>query len=290
MLKKFVLLMLLVTMALGVTACGWSQVDPGHVGIKVNKFGGDKGVEEKELTNGWYWTGFTYRIYEFPIYQQNLQWSKSPHEGKKIDQSITFQCDGMLINADMGCIFTLEQSKVPVLFQKFRQGVEEISDGYLRQIIRDVLNRKAAGMKIEAMYGNLTGFMAEVTAEVQKEVSPLGINIQTITVGEVRLPGPVLDAINAKVTSTQKAIQAENELRETTAQANKVAAKAEGEARAILVEAKAQAAANQLINASITPTLVQYKSIEKWNGVLPTVSGGATPIINMSDLMGHKAK
>jgi len=32
--------------------------------------------------------------------------------------------------------------------------------------------------------------------------------------------------------------------------------------------------------------LVQYKSIERWNGILPQVSGGAVPFINLGKMGG----
>jgi len=31
---------------------------------------------------------------------------------------------------------------------------------------------------------------------------------------------------------------------------------------------------------------VQYKGIEKWNGILPQVSGGALPLINLGKMGG----
>jgi len=32
--------------------------------------------------------------------------------------------------------------------------------------------------------------------------------------------------------------------------------------------------------------LVQYKSIEKWNGILPQVSGGVVPFIDLGKMEG----
>ena len=46
-------------------------------------------------------------------------------------------------------------------------------------------------------------------------------------------------------------------------------------------EAQAQAEANRLLAESVTPTLVQYEMAKKWNGQMPQVSGGATPLIQM---------
>ena len=58
-------------------------------------------------------------------------------------------------------------------------------------------------------------------------------------------------------------------------------ATAKGEAESILVVAQGQAKANEVLSRSISPILVQYKSVEKWNGILPQVSGSAVPFINL---------
>lgn len=85
-----------------------------------------------------------------------------------------------------------------------------------------------------------------------------------------------------KIQATQQAQQRENEVRTAEAEAKKKFAAAEGQAKSILKVAKAQAEANKLLADSISPELVQYKSIEKWNGILPTMmAGDAIPMINM---------
>jgi hypothetical protein len=63
-------------------------------------------------------------------------------------------------------------------------------------------------------------------------------------------------------------------------------ATSKGEAEAILVVAQGQAKANDALSRSISPILVQYKSVEKWNGILPQVSGGAVPFIDLSKMGG----
>ena len=50
--------------------------------------------------------------------------------------------------------------------------------------------------------------------------------------------------------------------------------------------AQGQAKANDALSRSITPILVQYKGIEKWNGILPQVSGGAVPFIELGKMGG----
>ena len=48
-----------------------------------------------------------------------------------------------------------------------------------------------------------------------------------------------------------------------------------------MLRAEAQAKANRLLAESITPTLVQWQSLEKWNGIMPQVTGGALPFISL---------
>lgn len=50
-----------------------------------------------------------------------------------------------------------------------------------------------------------------------------------------------------------------------------------------IAEASGQAKANQIVAQSITPELIQFHAVQKWNGILPMVSGQAgQPFINFS--------
>lgn len=282
--RKIILILAVLCMALTMTGClGWQSVESGHVGVKVNKFGSEKGVEEKPLGVGVYWVGFTWDIYEYPTFQQNEQWSLSPNEGKKHDQSVTFQCEGMDVNADVGCVYQVRRDMAPALFQRFRLGIDEISDGYLRQLVRNTMNDEASRYKIEQIYGEgRTKFITTVQKIVADEVRPLGLDIHNITIGALRLPGPVLNAINAKIAATQSAIQAENELRKTKAEAAKAVAQAEGDAQALLIAARARAQSNSMIAASLTPLLIERNRVEKWDGRLPQVQGTSTPFVSLT--------
>jgi len=79
----------------------------------------------------------------------------------------------------------------------------------------------------------------------------------------------------------QQALTAQNELQKNMYNAQGDSIRASGRAKAILTEAQAQAEANRLLSASITPTLVQYEMTKKWNGQMPTVTGGATPLLQL---------
>ena len=68
----------------------------------------------------------------------------------------------------------------------------------------------------------------------------------------------------------------ENEAAIAKAEADKQVAitNAEAEAQKTSIAAEAQAEANRKIADSLSDTLIEYQKVQKWDGKLPTVSGG----------------
>jgi regulator of protease activity HflC (stomatin/prohibitin superfamily) len=277
-------IVLLAVLAGSVAAC--SYVPAGNVGIKVNLLGSDKGVESEVLGVGRYWLGWNEDLYVFPTFMQNYVWTAGVDEGSPNDESISFQtADGMTANADIGISYSIDPNKVALIFQTYRRGVEEITDTFLRNMVRDALVKQASNKPIEYVYG---AGKAELIAAVQKDVSdqvgPLGINIGKIYwIGEIRLPEVVLKSINAKNAATQMAQQRQNEVAQAKAEADKKIEDARGQAESLLKVAEAQAKANKVLAESLTTEFVQYQAITKWDGKLPTtmIPGQATPLVNI---------
>jgi regulator of protease activity HflC (stomatin/prohibitin superfamily) len=282
---KFRNVALAVLMLGSVAAC--STVPAGHVGVKVFLLGGDKGVDSEELGVGRYWIGPNEQLYIFPTFMQNYVWTKDPTEGSPNDESISFQtADGMTANADVGISYSIDPSKVTTIFQTYRRGVDEITDTFLRNMVRDSIVKEASTKPIEYVYGaGKAELMAAVQQDVMGQVGPIGIKIDKIYwIGEIRLPQTVIDSINAKNAATQMAQQRQNEVAQATAEAQKKVAEAKGDADSILLKAEAQAQANKILAQSLTAEFVQYEALQKWDGKLPTMTGSsAIPFVNVSN-------
>jgi regulator of protease activity HflC (stomatin/prohibitin superfamily) len=270
---------LTVTVLIGLSAC--DNVPVGNIGIKVNKLGGDKGVSQETLSPGRYWIGWNEELFLFPTFT-----TTDTYEQKgKVNQEIVFQTqEGMTISADVGVTFSFRSEAIPTLFQKFRKGADEISDIYLRRNIQDAFNTLASATTLEAIYG--TGkvkFVEGVEVKVRSEMASLGINIENIyLIGAIRVPQSVITSINAKMEATQQAQQRQNEVATAKAEADKKIEAARGEAESITLRANAQAEANRKLAQSLTPALVQYTAIQRWNGELPKLTGnGAIPLIDL---------
>jgi regulator of protease activity HflC (stomatin/prohibitin superfamily) len=276
--KNLVYLILFMVLTFGSVAC--TKVPSGNVGVKVYLLGGNKGVDTEELGVGRYWIGWNEELYIFPTYTQNYVWSADSREGSPDDESITFQTkEGLSVNADIGIAYHIDPNMVNDIFQKYRKGVEEITDIYLRNIVRDAFVVASSNKPVEFVYGEgKAALRDEVESIVKSKVEPIGIIIEQISfVGDLRLPGSVITALNAKIEATQTAQRVENQVREAEAEARKKIAAAQGEAESIKLVALAQAEANKILSNSITATLVEYKRIEKWNGIMPTYMAGTMP-------------
>lgn len=267
------------------TAC--SKVPAGNVGVKFYLLGGSKGVDTEELSPGRYWIGINEELYLFPTFTQNYTWTKEPIDGDNTDESITFQTDqGLSVNADVGISYAVDPNKVTSLFQKYRKGIEEITDVYLRNMVRDALVTEASTRQIEMVYGaGKADLLAAVEKRVRGQVEPLGIKIERLYwAGDFRLPPTVTAAIDAKIKATQFAQQRANEVAAAKAEADKAVEEARGVADSTLLKAKAEAEAIRIKGEALreNPRLIELSAIEKWNGTLPTYTGGeAIPFIQV---------
>jgi regulator of protease activity HflC (stomatin/prohibitin superfamily) len=263
------------------------RVESGYVGVKVYTLGSDKG-EIEVLGTGKYYIGWNEELHRFPVFQQNYTWEKSSKDGG-VDESIVFQTvEGMQVGADVGISFHLDREKIGTIFQTYRRGVEEITDTFLRNHVRDALNAAGSKLTVESVYGSgKTDLIAEVEKNVKEKVEPTGIIVDKIyLIGSFRLPKQITQALNDKMGATQRAQQRQNEVAEAKAEADKAVEQARGraesaklvaqqEADSLLITAEAQAKANRVLSESLSPNLIQYKQIEKWNGVLPVTTLGS---------------
>lgn len=100
-------------------------------------------------------------------------------------------------------------------------------------------------------------------------------------------------AIEAKVKAEQMALQAKNEkiMRVTQAEASaeerKLSAGAEAFSTEIQSKARADAITREALALKQSPEIIQLRSIEKWDGMLPRISGGGVvPFLNVGEIQG----
>jgi regulator of protease activity HflC (stomatin/prohibitin superfamily) len=116
------------------------------------------------------------------------------------------------------------------------------------------------------------------------ELNKMGFSLDKVNLGASHLP----QTLEAQMQQKMAAQQAEYELQKQEMLAKAAVAKAEGEAHSVLVRAKAESEANRMLQSTLSAILIQNKTIEKWNGILPQVTGGAMPLLDPNSLKAAK--
>lgn len=254
---------------------GCSKVPAGNVGVIVNLYGSEKGVDLKEVGTGRYWVGWNEELFLFPTFTQTETWSDA--------ESISFQTvEGMKVGSAVGITYSVDPDKVTTLFQKYRAGIDEITNKFLRNMVRDAFNDVASKQPVESVYGaGKANLLLAVEDRVRQQVKPIGINIERIYyAADLVLPPQVTQSLNAKIQATQMAEQRRNEVAQAKAEADKERARAQGEADAKLTLAEADAKAIQIRAQALrsNPDVVTLNAVEKWDGKLPTYLSPGAPM------------
>lgn len=273
--KKF---MMLIVAALLLTGCGRATVPAGFVGVKVDLYGDEKGVQQEVVGVGKYWLTWNEEIYQFPTFNQLHVY----------EQPFNFQTkDSMSVSAKVGVEYYVDQSKVSTVFQTYRKGVEEITQVNIRQNIADALIKDSGKMDIGTLAGEgRSKLLDSVTSSVKSKLDPIGIVIVKLSwTDDLTYPPQVTASINAKIEATQKTLLRENEIAQTKAEAQKAIEQARGEAEAVMLRAKAEADAIAMRGEALrsNPEVLQLEAIGKWNGVLPQymTAGTTTPFVQV---------
>ena len=260
----------------------FTYINPGNVGIVIHRAGG--GVDPRPLDPGVHMrVPFATGIEEYPVFLRTIVLARSSSEGSGMNDEINVNSvEGQPLSLDVSLSFELDPAQTPKLYSTFRTDIDQITHTFVKQAIRQSLQEVVGTEPIADVIGPKK---AEATNRVRtliaQRLQPYGFEVKQFTINELRAPQAVMDAINQKNVMQQQALTAQNELQKNTFQAQGDSIKAAGRAKAIMAEAEAQARANQLLSQSITPTLVQYELTKKWNGQMPQVTGGATPLLQL---------
>ncbi len=136
----------------------------------------------------------------------------------------------------------------------------------------------------EAIKGSTAKFTAEelitkremvrddIKAELAKRLKEHDLVVDEFNIVNFEFSKVFNDAIEAKVTAEQSALAAKNKLEQIKFEADQRVAEAKGKAEAITIESNALRS---------NPQILELRALEKWNGTLPQVTGGAVPFVTL---------
>jgi regulator of protease activity HflC (stomatin/prohibitin superfamily) len=238
------------------------RIDEGHVGVKVNQYGDNKGVDNVVAVTGMvFFNPFTTKIYEFPTFIQHKEYMGD-------NSFIVNSKDGSEFAVSPIMNYSVQREKVPAIFSKYRRPLEDIEEGFLKTAVYDAFRLATNKYTADELISNRAVFEVEVRRLLDNSLLKEGFVINQFTSNLV-YPETFKKSIEAKNNAVQAALRAENEVKTAEAQAKIKIATAEGNAQALLTSAKAEAEANRMKQQTLTPLLIQMEYVNKWDGKLP---------------------
>ena len=180
---------------LALVCTGCTFVKPGEVGIKVNYYGKEKGVEELPIVTGRvFYNPFTETVYTYPTFMQNRRWLSEDREGFTFNSK-----EGAKVTASVGLNYTLERSKVPVLFVTHRAELDEVTDNYVRTQVQDALTKNGSKYSnIELMGVKQEELLNAVKQDLNESLGDRGFVFDNVSfIGALQPDERVLASINA---------------------------------------------------------------------------------------------
>lgn len=242
-----VIFFILIFTLIAFNACN-ERIDAGYEGILVKLYGTEKGVQDVSLVTGRVWYNpMTEEVYEFPTYVQTINYTEFTVNAK----------DGSVFNVDPTLSFKVKDGQSPAIFKKYRKDIKEITETTLFNYIKDAFRIEFNKYTTDSIISNREKFELAIQSNMGALLDKEGFALEQMTSG-IAYPQSITEAINAKNAAVQQAMRVENELKVAQAQARK-----------LIVQAEAEAKANELRKQSLNPLLIQQQFIEKWDGRTP---------------------
>lgn len=255
----------------------YTRVDAGHVGVKVNLTGHDRGISDVKYTTGWVlYNTWMEELYEFPTYQQHIEYE---------DQRVILK-GGFSTVIRPTFNYSLKKEKVTEMFSELRLTLKEIEQGWLKTAIISSVNDVANRWEVDQIFNEREQFEMEIIAECNERVG-MWFNVSLLRTNIVP-PASIQAAIEAQVKAV-KETQAKNQqvlvtkangeimIAQAKADSAEAVIKAQGKAESMLILAEAEAEAIKIKQREVNPIYNDYVRAKKWNGAYPTtVAGGGT--------------
>lgn len=199
-----------------------------------------------------------------------------PHPFKQIDAASS-EYQAVRLTGTMN--YHLQAEKANELYQTVGLGfADSVIDPAFNDFIKEVVPKYEAN----TILGKRDEIRATAKQQLGDNLSRYGITVDDIYISNISFSDEYQAAIEKKQTAQQN-VEAERQiLAQKGVQAQQAVAEAKGLAQAQVARAQGEAEANDVLNASITPQLTDYRRWAiKWDGKLPTVTGSGGIIVDM---------
>jgi len=235
----------------GVIIQSFTVISAGHTGVQVTL--GE--VNPVPLTEGVHFVNPISVIRDVDTRMQKAQLDGQSAGTKDLQQ----------VHTDIVINYRMSPQNLPHIFKEF--GLD-IGNKILGPAINDAFKAVTGKFTSEELITKRDVVSQEILAHLRTKVTPFNIEVSNVSLVNFSFNAEYQKAIEQKVIATQQTAKAQQDLERIKIEAASRIAQAEGEAKAIAIQAQA-------IQSNGGQNYVALQWIDKWNGQLPsTVMGG----------------
>ncbi len=183
----------------------------------------------------------------------------------------SFSKDLQTVNTTLAINYRVDTKMSYSIYKNIGANYEDV---LITPAVNEVLKATTARYTAEESVTNRALISEGLVKGLNEKLNDIGLYVTDVNIINFDFSEAFITAIEEKQVAQQKLLKAETE--KQTAITN-----AEAEAETIKIKAQAEAEANNVLNDSLSNNVIEYYKIDKWNGELPQVTGGANPIIDL---------
>jgi prohibitin 2 len=251
---------LFIFLTLALVPSTFYTVDPGHTAIQL-RLGRVMGIQNV--------SGFYFKVpFIDSIVIINTQINKAAIETTGMSRDLQTVSVGMVINYKINDVLKLYQ-EIGTNFDRV------IIDPFTQESVKAVIAKFTAEDLIQSRHEA----KEKVIQELRDRLAPRYLDLVDFNFIHLDFSPDFIKAVEDKQIAEQSAKTAKNLTAKVQEEALQSRTRAEAEAFALRV--KKEAVTKELI--LLQQVEIQLKAIEKWNGVLPRVNGGALPFLSLGN-------
>ena len=215
---------------------------------------------------------------------------KIPLAQKVIDMSVQTQKyqtgasasskDLQIVSTDIATNYHISPELSADIYQEIGLAYQ---DRVIQPAVQEVVKSVTATFTAEQLITKRPEVKNMIKTQLDERLSGRGILVEDISITNFKFSDSFDAAIEAKVTAEQEALKAQRDLERIKFEAQQRKAQAEGERDAKIAEAEGEAKAIEVIEKQLSksPRYIEYLKAQRWDGVLPKVTGNAVPFVQI---------
>ncbi|MCF0229909.1 MAG: prohibitin family protein [Parasporobacterium sp.] len=255
--KKIIIAVAAVAVLIILAANAFKVVEAGHTGVVVTL----GKVKEGTLPEGLH--------LKIPFIQNIVE---IDNRIVKLEvQTEAFSKDLQTVNTTLAINYRVDTNKSYSIYKNVGPNYESV---LIQPAVNEVLKAISAQYTAEESVTNRDLISSGLVLGLNEKLNTDGLFITDVNIINFDFSEAFITAIEEKQVAQQQLLKAETDKQ-------RAITNAQAEAESVRIKAQAEADANKTISESLTDEVIEYQKIQKWDGVLPQVTGSAGSFVNI---------